>query len=202
MSTNPNVAMDTYNVAVVALKKFCEEQTELEPYILTDEYPIRVQFIPCSQMSLFDDENIDENGEVNELMVTVGLISTIRSTLRFKMDSKLLKKLIKLAENVGRLYYQAYREQQGARNTPRRPFMKAMDGFSPEGASALVCPGCEHPIVNRWAPGTKPNFCQGCGQAIDWTPEPAPDTFEDELKKLRKMCLANDDHPTEEGDPE
>lgn len=59
------------------------------------------------------------------------------------MDSKLLKKLIKLAENVGHLYYQAYREQQGPRNTPRRPYMKAMDGFTAEEASVLVCPGCE-----------------------------------------------------------
>ena len=66
-------------------------------------------------MSMFDtqNENVDENGEINDLTVTVGLSTTVKSTLKFKMDSKLLKKLIKLAEKVGTLYYQAFRESAG-----------------------------------------------------------------------------------------
>lgn len=170
--TNQNAAKTEYEAAVKALNKFCEEQTDLVAYILDDTYPIRVQFIPIPQFRLFSEDNVDENGAVNDLTVAVGLSVAVRSTLKFKMDSKLLKKLIKLAENVGNLYYQAYREQQGDRNTPRRPFMKAMDGFTAEEASVLVCPGCEHPIVNQWARGTNPAFCQGCGQAIDWTQDP------------------------------
>ena len=121
MSTNQNVAKTEYDAAVKALNKFCEKHTDLEALILDDEYPIRVQFLPNSQISLFGEDNIDENGEVNALIVTVGLTSSVRSTLKFKMDSKLLKKLIKLAEQVGHLYYQAYREQNGARNKPIRP---------------------------------------------------------------------------------
>ena len=113
MSTNQNAAKTEYDAAVKALNKFCEKHTDLEALILDDEYPIRVQFLPNSQISLFGEDNIDENGEVNALIVTVGLTSSVRSTLKFKMDSKLLKKLIKLAEQVGHLYYQAYREQNG-----------------------------------------------------------------------------------------
>ena len=113
MTTNQNAAKTEYDAAVKALKKFCDEHTRLEPCILDDEYPIRVQFVPSSQLSLFGDENIDENGEVNDLTVTVGLTTTVKSTLKFKMDSTLLKKLIKISEKVGRLYYQAFREEAG-----------------------------------------------------------------------------------------
>lgn len=172
MATNQNAAKTEYDAAVKALKKFCEDHTDLEPYILDDEYPIRVQFLPSSQMTLFGNENIDENGEVNDLTVTVGLSSAVRSTLKFKMDSKLLKKLIKLAENVGTIYYQAFREQDGARAIAKRPYMKAMPGFDADEASELVCPNCEHRIMNQWELGNNPQYCQGCGQKIDWTPEP------------------------------
>ena len=114
MATNKNAAKTEYDAAVKALNKFCKDQTDLEAYILDNEYPIRVQFLPTSQISLFSEDNVDENGEVNDLTVTVGLSTCVKSTLKFKMDSKLLKKLIKLAENVGNLYYQAYREQHCA----------------------------------------------------------------------------------------
>lgn len=185
---NQNAAKTEYEAAIQALEKFCEEQTELTAVIMDDAYPIRVQFLPEYQLSMFGNENVDENGEVNDLTVTVGLTSAVRSTLKFKMDSKILKKLIKLAENVGHLYYQAFREQEGIRTTPRRPFMKAMEGFAAEEASELVCPCCEHPIVNQWAPGNMPAFCQGCGQAIDWTPEPTVDEYDAEIEKLRALC--------------
>ena len=121
MATNQNAAKTEYEAAIQALEKFCEEQTELTAVIMDDAYPIRVQFLPEYQLSMFGNENVDENGEVNDLTVTVGLSSAVRSTLKFKMDSKLLKKLIKLAENVGRLYYQAFREQEGIRAAARRP---------------------------------------------------------------------------------
>lgn len=156
-----NVAKTEYDKAVNALKKFCEDHTDLDALILDDEYPIRVQFNPSTQLSLFNEGNIDENGEVNALVVTVGLTSAVRSTLKFKMDSKLLKKLIKLAEQVGHLYYQAYREQQGARTTPVRPEY--------EGEFAY-CPVCRHEyneVLFDW--GYK--YCEGCGQALDWSTE-------------------------------
>ena len=123
---------------------------------------------------MFGYMNVDENGEVNDLTVTIGLSTAVKSTLKFKMDAKLLKKLIKLAENVGDLYYHAYREQEGERTTPKRPYMKAVDGFSAEEAGFLVCPGCESIMVNQWGQKTKLAFCPECGQALDWTPEPEP----------------------------
>ena len=108
-------AQDEYRGALEALHKFCEENTDLSPLILDEEYPIRVQFIPQAQISMFGDDNIDENGEFNDLTVSVGLTTDVKSTLKFKMDSKRLKKLIKLAEKVGSLYYHAFREEHGER---------------------------------------------------------------------------------------
>lgn len=171
MAKNPNAAKTEYDAAVKDLKKFCEDQTDLEAYILDDEYPIRVQFLPSSQMTLFGNENVDENGEVNDLTVTVGLSSAVRSTLKFKMDSKLLKKLIKLAENVGRLYYQAFREQEGIRTAARRPDYEA-DGYADGGLvyDTAYCPECRHSFeynVNDWGSA----FCPDCGQKLDWTME-------------------------------
>ena len=111
MAERKKAAQTEYEAAVKALAKFCEDRTELAAIILDDSYPIRVQFLPDSQLTLFGDDNVDENGEVNDLTVTVGLSTSVKSTLNFKMDAKLLKKLIKLAEAVGTLYYHAFRER-------------------------------------------------------------------------------------------
>lgn len=54
------------------------------------------------------------------------------------------------------------------RLTPKKPYMKAMEGFDPEVASHLVCPNCGGPVTNYWVRGAKPAHCQFCGQAIDW----------------------------------
>lgn len=187
MKKQQTPAQTTYEAAVESLQKFCEKETELIPTILDDGYPIHVQFIPKPQLSVFGNENIDENGEVNDLTVTVGLTTSVKSTLKFKMDSKLLKKLIKLAEMVGSLYYHAFREEQCERIRPTRPVMKAMDGFDADVASELCCPGCGHPVVNQWAKGTNPKFCQGCGQALDWT-QKASEDFDASLERLRNLC--------------
>lgn len=175
MAKNPNAAKTEYDAAVKDLKKFCEDQTDLEAYILDDEYPIRVQFLPSSQMTLFGNENVDENGEVNDLTVTVGLSSAVRSTPKFKMDSKLLKKLIKLAENVGRLYYQAFREQEGIRAAARRPDYEG-DGYADGHLvyDTAYCPECRHSFeegINDWGSA----FCPDCGQKLDWTMETEDD---------------------------
>lgn len=107
-------ARNSYKSAVEALRKYCDEKTDLTPIIRDDEYPFQVQFIPDLQQSLFGNENVDENGEIHDLTVTVGLTTTVKSTLIFKMESKMLKKLIKLAEATGNLYYQAFREAAGS----------------------------------------------------------------------------------------
>lgn len=187
MATKQNEAQTEYEAAVKALNKFCDDQTDLVPYILDDSYPIRVQFLPDPQQTIFGNENVDENGEINDLTITIGLTSGVKSTLKFKMDSKLLKKLIKLAENVGNLYYQAYREQQGLRNTPRRPDYEG-DGYADGHLvyDSAYCPECHHRFeegVNDWGSA----FCPDCGQELDWTPEPEEDEYEAVLEKMRAI---------------
>lgn len=110
MTNKPTPAQNNYEAAVDQLTAFCYEKTDLAAVILDNEYPFRVQFIPETQLSLFENPNVDENGEFNDMTVTVGLTTTVKSTLKFKMDSKLLKKLIKMAETLGTLYYHAFRE--------------------------------------------------------------------------------------------
>lgn len=175
MKKQQTPAQTMYEAAVESLQKFCEKETEVMPNILDDGYPVRVQFIPKPQLSVFGNENVDENGEFNDLTVTVGLTTDVKSTLKFKMDSKLLKKLIKLAETVGYLYYHAFREEQGERITPTRP---TISGY------VAYCPGC----VGKMAvvDDAQFSFCTYCGQALDWTPEPEPDAYEVGLEKLRQ----------------
>ncbi len=99
-----------YEAAVEELKKFCEENTEFDVCIDDARYPFRVRYLPSAQLNVFDEENVDENGVVNELIVTVGISTKVNSTLRFRMDAGLLKKLIKRAERLGEIYYHAFRE--------------------------------------------------------------------------------------------
>ena len=173
MNESKTPAQDAYRVARESLEKFCASSTELTPYIIDDQYPTQVQFVPNPQLSVFGNENIDENGEVNELTVTVGLSVSVTSTLKFKMDSALLKKLIKLAEEVGALSYHAFKEEHTEKNTPTRP--DGTDDFR-------YCPACGELIPQD---DREPDFCRSCGQALDWTT--TADEFAAGLEKLRKI---------------
>lgn len=180
MKKQQTPAQTMYEASVEALQKFCEKETELQPLILDGQYPIQVQFIPKPQLTVFGNENIDENGEVNDLTVTVGLSTSVKSTLKFKMDSKLLKKLIKLAETVGSLYYHAFREEQGERITPTRPVMNG---------DLAYCPNCAVQ-VELWSrddvrKSGDYDYCRKCGQCLDLSPEPEANAYEEGLAKLR-----------------
>lgn len=94
------------------LMKFCEGTTDYICEVNTDIYPLTAVFVPNPQRSIFDDA-IDENGEVGELVISVGLYTNVKSTLKFEMDAALLKKLIKNVEKIAFLYYHAYREGAG-----------------------------------------------------------------------------------------
>lgn len=94
------------------LMKFCEGTTDYICEINTDTYPLTAVFVPNPQRSIFDSA-IDENGEVGELVISVGLDTNVKSTLKFEMDAALLKKLIKSVEKIAFLYYHAFREDAG-----------------------------------------------------------------------------------------
>ena len=104
-------AMKAYESSVAALNKFCAENTRLVSIVKSDDYPVQIQFVPDPQQDMFSNENVHEDGTVNEIVVTVGIKTEVCSSLIFRTESKVFKKLIKLAETVGLLYYQAYAEE-------------------------------------------------------------------------------------------
>ena len=108
MSTRAQIA---YSTAIENLRKFCEDNTNLDFCVLSDRYPIRFVFEPSAQMNMFTPTDVDENGKVRSITVTVGLTTSIKSTMNFHVPAALLKKIIKLSEKAGSLYYQAYREE-------------------------------------------------------------------------------------------
>lgn len=124
-------AQSDYKAAAAALEKFCNEETNFAVEILTENYPLSVKFTPNAQISLFDSENynVDENGEIGNILISLGQSTRVLSTLRFKMDAKLLKKMIKLSEKVGTAYLHAFRE--GAQFAPSA-IEKATDLFVDE----------------------------------------------------------------------
>lgn len=103
-----------YETLVGELEEYCERETEVCAVVLDEHYPLRVQFVPNPQCSMIDHNNISKDGVINDLTVTVGLSTVVESTLNFEMDSKSLKRLMRLAEKLGHAYYQAYREAAGA----------------------------------------------------------------------------------------
>lgn len=105
------IARATYEQAILSLQKTCNEELEMELIVNEDEFPLRVSFIPRVQIDMFD--GAEESGEVHDLTVSVGMSCTVQNTMSFKMDSKVLKKLIREAEKIGTLYYLAYREDAG-----------------------------------------------------------------------------------------
>lgn len=103
-----------YEEAVADLKKFCDETTDFEVMILSDEYPMQIHFIPRpAQTSVFDAELIDENGEIGFIAVSLGISTVVRSTLDFRLDGATLKKLIKKSEKVGFAYLHYFRSEAG-----------------------------------------------------------------------------------------
>ena len=113
------------------LMKFCEGTTDFICEVNTDLYPLTAVFVPNPQRSIFD-AAVDENGEVGELVISVGLDTSVRSTLKFEMDAALLKKLIKSVEKIAFLYYHAYREKDGdirckAEGVDREDFRRMVD---------------------------------------------------------------------------
>ena len=91
------------------LMQYCEVACGYECEVKEETYPIRVVFKPMPKESLLDEITL----EPGELVIEVGLDTKVTSTLKFKMDSALLKKFIKSAEKIAFLYYHAFREEAG-----------------------------------------------------------------------------------------
>lgn len=100
-------AKNEYVAARNALMQYCEKATDYVCEVKESAYPLKVVFTPNdAQAAMFP---TGKNSGVLE--ITVGLDTNVSSTLNFKMDSELLKKLIKNAEKIAFLYYHAFREQ-------------------------------------------------------------------------------------------
>lgn len=110
---NNYLAQMAYNTAVEKLLTYCEEETDFAHVNLQEEeYPFRVQFVYYAQPNLF--RVADENGEIHDLVIEVGLSTTIESQLNYEIDAKVFKKLIKLTERAAFHYYLAFREKVGS----------------------------------------------------------------------------------------
>lgn len=100
-------AKNEYVAARNALMQYCEKATDYVCEVKEGAYPLKVVFKHNdAQAAMFD-----ENRSYGVLEITVGLDTNVSSTLNFKMDSELLKKMIKNAEKIAFLYYHAFREQ-------------------------------------------------------------------------------------------
>lgn len=106
-----NRAGSAYAKAFENLREFCEEETDFNVVVIDEKYPVRFVFEPVKQMGMFDAENVDENGEIGTIVITVGLSTSVKSTMKFNVPAALLKKLIKLSEKAGNLYYHSFREE-------------------------------------------------------------------------------------------
>lgn len=106
------IAIDMYQIAELKLQKYAKEEAQMRATINSGEYPWRVTFYPDDEISIFDKEQVDDNGELKHVTVTVGVSLTIDSTLEYKLDASVLKKLLSLSLKCGTLFYVAYRERE------------------------------------------------------------------------------------------
>ena len=102
-----------YEAALEELCKFSGSAAGLVAEIKTAQYPAKIEFYPDPQRSMFPSANIDENGETDCMIVVLDITSEVQSTLKFHIDTKVLKKLLSLSEKVGEYYYRAFREKAG-----------------------------------------------------------------------------------------
>lgn len=103
-------ARTAYKKALGLLCEYCEENTNLTVSIDVSAYPVKFTLLPNKQLSIFDSPDNGENSEDGYLQITVGLATTVKSTMRFHVPAELLKRLIKLCEKAGNLYYHSFRE--------------------------------------------------------------------------------------------
>ena len=62
------------------LKEFCQDETDFKLEIVANQYPLEVRFTPSeTQLSLFHDKYINEDGEVGYVSVFCGIDTTVKN---------------------------------------------------------------------------------------------------------------------------
>ena len=94
-------AQNAYTVAVAATEKFCEQNNVIMK--ITESFPFVVHFTVDAPLTLLE----TNSGELiaPQIIVTVGIDSTVKSRADKAIETALLKKLIKNAEGLANLFF-------------------------------------------------------------------------------------------------
>lgn len=94
-------AQNAYTVAVAAAEKFCEQNNVIMK--ITESFPFIVHFTIDAPLTLLE----AGSGELiaPQIIVTVGIDSTVKSRADKAIETALLKKLIKNAEGLAHLFF-------------------------------------------------------------------------------------------------
>ena len=94
-------AQNAYTVAVAAAEKFCEQNNVIMK--ITESFPYIVHFTIDAPLTLLE----AGSGELiaPQIIVTVGIDSTVKSRADKAIETALLKKLIKNAEGLAHLFF-------------------------------------------------------------------------------------------------
>ena len=92
---------NAYTVAVAATEKFCEQNNVIMK--ITESFPFVVHFTIDAPLTLLE----AGSGELiaPQIIVTVGIDSTVKSRADKAIETTLLKKLIKNAEGLAHLFF-------------------------------------------------------------------------------------------------
>ena len=94
-------AQNAYTVAVAAAEKFCEQNNVIMK--ITESFPYIVHFTIDAPLTLLE----ANSGELiaPQIIVTVGIDSTVKSRADKAIETALLKKLTKNAEGLANLFF-------------------------------------------------------------------------------------------------
>lgn len=101
MEQKQGEAQNAYTVAVAAAEKFCEQNNVIMK--ITESFPFVVHFTVDAPLTLLE----ANSGELiaPQIIVTVGIDSTVKSRADKAIETALLKKLIKNAEGLANLFF-------------------------------------------------------------------------------------------------
>lgn len=106
-----DIAINDYQGAVSELKDFCKKETNFACQISVKSYPIEIKLTPApqQQMSMIDEMQYAVSQGDASVIISVGDKTIVTSNLKFRLDSPLLKKILKKSEQVASTYFHAFR---------------------------------------------------------------------------------------------